>query len=96
MFVQYWYHCWAHYGPESIVDHATVAFFESLPTPASVIVSRICVSLCLLALLAGVYIAQARERIDRANRRLRHLEASHHGPGTMPWNSFNPRGPHRA
>jgi hypothetical protein len=83
-------------GLEPTVDHSTVAFFESLPTPASVIISRICVSLCLLALLTGAYIVQARARIDRANRRLRHLEASHQGPGAVQWNPFGSRGARRA
>lgn len=73
------------------MDHASITFFESLPVPAGVIVSRVCISLGLGALLVSAYVVQARDRIERANQRLRHLEASHHSIGYDPFERGGPR-----
>lgn len=78
------------------MDHASITFFESLPVPAGVIVSRVCVSLSLGALLVSAYVVQARHRIANANRRLRHLEASHRSQRAIGRDSFQPGGPHHA
>ena len=76
------------------MDHDAIKFLESLPAPTPVIISRVCVGMTATAFLLGAYVVQARSRIDRANRELRHLAASH---GVMSWTTpFESRSQRRA
>lgn len=62
------------------MDNDAIKFLESLPVPFPVIVSRVCVGAGFFSLLIGAYVIQARDRVERANRELRHLIAVHDAP----------------
>ena len=67
------------------MDHDAIKVIEAMPASVPVMISRAVVGAGLFTFLITAYIVQARDRIDRANRNLRHLAAAHRDSDSYAW-----------